>query len=29
MMLNQADTEGESGIEAVHLITTSGVVRVD
>lgn len=27
--LTPADTEGESGIVAVHLITPSGVVRLD
>jgi hypothetical protein len=27
--LSPADTEGESGIVAVHLMTPSGVVRVD
>jgi hypothetical protein len=27
--LSPADTEGESGIIAVHLMTPSGVVRVD
>jgi hypothetical protein len=29
MWLSPADTEGESGIVAVHLMTPSGVVRVD
>ena len=29
MWLSPADTEGESGIVAVHLMTSSGVVRVD
>jgi hypothetical protein len=29
MLLSPADTEGESGIVAVHLMTPSGVVRID
>ena len=29
MWLTPADTEGESGIVAVHLMTPSGGVRVD
>ena len=29
MWLSPADTEGESGIAAVHLMTLSGVARVD
>ena len=29
MWLSPAETEGESGIVAVHLMTPSGVVRVD
>ena len=29
MLLSPADTEGESGIVAVHLMTPSDVVRVD